>query len=288
MRYWLYLRVLAGLLLISCSEKSDTNSGERDTVSAGDELQPNNQLVAWPENGMILPKPSARDTIGQRFYPSRNDRVLMIGDSLSVGGFGESMQEYLLRRFGASNVALFAVCGSSPEHWLRAGPDYATKCGYREHTPLSAKVLDFDHGRPPPAVPTPKLEDLLAKYRPTILIVQLGTNWMDALVIHAEREQEDARIMDDFMLVAQHALSSVRRVIWITPPDSSHYPYQVQRTVLALIKNASFRYGFKTIDSSTMTHYVPGKSGNDGVHYASEPAREWASLVTVQLDRIMR
>lgn len=80
----------------------------------------------------------------------------------------------------------------------------------------------------------------------------------------------------------------MRKIVWITPPDSSHYPYRVQRTVLALIKNAGSAYGFKAIDSSAMTHYVPGKSGNDGVHYASEPARQWASLVATQLDRIVR
>ena len=160
--------MLAGLLLLGCSDNSETNSDYGDTVSTGDELRPNNQLVSWPENGVILPKPSAHDTIAQRFSSSRTDRILMIGDSLSVGGFGESMQEYLLQRFGTNNVAIFAVCGSSPEHWLRAGSDYATKCGYREQTPSSSRILDFDHGRPPPAVSTPKLEDLLARYRPTI------------------------------------------------------------------------------------------------------------------------
>ena len=287
MRYWLHVPLLAGLLLVGCSDNSETNS-DGDAASAGEESRPSTQPVSWPENGVILAKPSAHDTIGQRFYGSRTERVLMIGDSLSVGGFGESIQEYLLQRFGNNNVAIFAVCGSSPEHWLRSGPEYATKCGYREKTPYSSRLLDFDNGRPPPAVSTPKLEDLLAKYRPSILVVQLGTNWMDALVTNAEREQEDARIMGDFMNVARHWPGTVRKVIWITPPDSSHYPSRVQRTVLQLIKDAGSKYGFKTIDSSTMTHYVPGKSGNDGVHYANEPARQWASLVTIQLDRIAR
>src|SRR5712671_4276366 len=49
------------------------------------------------------------------FAGSRNSlRVLMVGDSLTVGGFGEAMQAYLLRRFGSNNVAVFASCGSSP------------------------------------------------------------------------------------------------------------------------------------------------------------------------------
>src|SRR6478672_4776459 len=55
--------------------------------------------------------------IGQRNAP----RVLMVGDSLTVGGFGDAMQGYLLGRLGSNNVAVYASCGSSPEHWMRSG-----------------------------------------------------------------------------------------------------------------------------------------------------------------------
>jgi hypothetical protein len=65
----------------------------------------------------------------------RSAPVLMIGDSLTVGDFGEALQAYLLQRFGSSNVALYGSCGSSPEHWIRSGPEFITKCGYREQTP---------------------------------------------------------------------------------------------------------------------------------------------------------
>ena len=45
--------------------------------------------------------------------------VLMIGDSLSVGKFGEVVQAHLaLKR----RVAAYASCGSSPEHWLASEP----------------------------------------------------------------------------------------------------------------------------------------------------------------------
>jgi hypothetical protein len=72
-------------------------------------------------------------------FPSvSGSRVLMVGDSMTVGGFGEAMQDYLLKRFGSGNVALYASCGSSPEHWIRSGPSFVTKCGYREQTPRSS------------------------------------------------------------------------------------------------------------------------------------------------------
>ena len=70
-------------------------------------------------------------------------RVIMIGDSLSVGTFGESLGTYLVSRFGRSNVAVFAAGGSSPQSWLSSEPDYITKCGYRDPNPSGTTLIDF-------------------------------------------------------------------------------------------------------------------------------------------------
>ena len=49
---------------------------------------------------------------GFNMYGSRGYmRVLMIGDSLSVGGFGEAMAESLVSKFGRASVAVYASCG---------------------------------------------------------------------------------------------------------------------------------------------------------------------------------
>src|ERR1041385_8462946 len=102
--------------------------------------------------------------------------ILMVGDSLSVGKFGEVVQSHLARKYP---VAAYAYCGSSPEHWLSAEPDFFTKCGYRQHTGNTDVLRDFVNGKPPRPAVTPKLSTLLDRHKPTILIVQLGTNWMD-------------------------------------------------------------------------------------------------------------
>ena len=47
--------------------------------------------------------------------PPPPPKVLMIGDSLSVGGFGEAVRKHLEHEFGRQNVAFFASCGSSPK-----------------------------------------------------------------------------------------------------------------------------------------------------------------------------
>src|ERR1700676_1756525 len=87
-------------------------------------------------------------------------RVLMVGDSMTVGGFGEAMLAYFMKRFGVNKFAVYASCGSSPEHWMRSGPKFITKCGYREQTPSSSILYDLQNGTQPEVAPTPKLEDL--------------------------------------------------------------------------------------------------------------------------------
>ena len=75
---------------------------------------------------------------------------------------------------------------------------------------------------------------------------------------------------------------------WITPPDSSRYSKTVETRVQNLITGAAEKDSFEIIDSSRMTHYVPGKSGGDGVHYNSAAAKEWANQVTRELDGMLQ
>src|SRR5207302_895232 len=70
---------------------------------------------------------------------------------------------------------------------------------------------------------------------------------------------------------------------WISPPDSSHFSKRVQSTVKNLISAAARRDGFEAIPSRT--HYVPGKTGRDGVHYNPEASEEWAREVIVRIKR---
>jgi len=182
-------------------------------------------------------------------------------------------------------VALYASCGSSPEHWLRSEPTFVTKCGYREQTPKRTIVLETR----PKLVVTPKLEDLVAIYRPSIVVVQLGTNWMDRLISPSpEKEAECSSILDRFVAAARSQPGVARQIIWISPPDSSHFSQRTQRTVQALIRSASKRDNFEIIDSREMTHYVVGKSGGDGVHYNSQAAADWANRVIQRLSRRLR
>lgn len=210
-------------------------------------------------------------------------RVLMIGDSLSAGPFGEAVQQHLAIKYGPQNVAAYASCGSSPEHWLTNEPAFYTKCGYRESTPDKPPLFrDFVDGKPPKPTFTPKIEGLVRQHRPTVVVVQLGTNWMDRNLSDAEISSFLERFIDGARG------SSVRQIVWIAPPDSSSMGAKAQARVHRIIQQGGKRDGFDVIDSRQLTHYVPGKTGGDGVHYNKEASREWAARVNVSLDAKLR
>jgi lysophospholipase L1-like esterase len=200
--------------------------------------------------------------------------ILMVGDSLSVGKFGEVVQVHLSQKYP---VAAYASCGSSPENWVSGEPDFVTKCGYRQHTSDSDVFRDWVNGKSPRPTLTPKLGRLVKKHSPTILIVQLGTNWMD-------RSLSDAQInsyLDQFVREARRG--SVEEIIWILPPDSARLR-RTQGRIHALIRKAAARDGFQVVDSREVTHYIVGRTGGDGIHYNSEASEAWARKIQDDLD----
>jgi hypothetical protein len=209
-----------------------------------------------------------------KIAPEVPPSILMVGDSLSVGKFGEVLQEHLALKYP---VAAYASCGSSPEHWLSGEPDFITKCGYRQHTATTDVFRDSVNGRPPRPTLTPKLATLIRRHSPTILIVQLGTNWMDRSLTDAQM----STFLDHFVREARRG--SVQQIIWITPPDSSRLR-KVQGKVHGLIRQAARRDDFQLVDSREVTRYVVGKTGGDGIHYNSEASEAWARKIQGDLD----
>lgn len=203
--------------------------------------------------------------------PPRPPSILMVGDSLSAGKFGEVIQAHLERKYA---VAAYASCGSSPEHWLREEPVFYTKCGYREWTRDKQVFRD----RTPGGMRTPKIETLVEKHKPTIVVVQLGTNWMD-------RSLSDDQInsfLDRFIKAARRG-GIVQKLIWITPPDSARLR-KVQGRVQRLIRAGAKRDRFAIVDSLGVTHYQLGKTGGDGIHYNNESSKAWAEKIQGALD----
>jgi hypothetical protein len=200
--------------------------------------------------------------------------ILMIGDSLSVGKFGEAIQIHLAKNH---RVAAYASCGSSPEHWLASEPDFITKCGYRQRTTDSDVFTDWVNGRAPRPTRTPKLADLVRKHKPTVLVVQLGTNWMDRNLSDEQMTEYLSRFVEEARR------GTVEKIVWIAPPDSARLR-KVQGRVHQLLRRVATRKNFDIIDSRNVTHYVMGKTGGDGIHYNSESSEAWARAIQRDLD----
>ena len=212
-------------------------------------------------------------------------RILFIGDSLTVGGFGETLQDLLVTRYGSENVFVYGSCGSAPQHWLTVEPVHVTKCGYRERTPQRTAVLDYKNGVRPPPVATPKIEKLLWLHKPQVVIVQLGTNWFDDLL--GRNNDEEIKKMTQSLDRLAAALRG-KQVIWVLPPDTTKFSHAVQNIVRQLIAKAGRTWRFDWIDSTQMTHYVNGRTGSDGVHYNTEAGADWARGVMKQLQKKIR
>jgi lysophospholipase L1-like esterase len=200
--------------------------------------------------------------------------ILMIGDSLSVGKFGEVVQSHLALKH---RVAAYASCGSSPEHWLAGEPVFVTPCGYRQRTSDSDIFTDGGNGHAPRRTRTPKLADLVRKHKPSVLIIQLGTNWMDRNLSDEQMSEYLSRMVDEARQ------GPVEKIVWIAPPDSSRLR-KTQGRIHQVIRRAAARKNFDIIDSRNVTHYVMGKTGGDGIHYNTASSEAWARAIQRDLD----
>jgi len=233
----------------------------------------------------VPPPPEPQVRFPALFGPRRVG-VMLIGDSLSFGPFGEHLESLLKKEAGNRGVCVFASCGSSPENWIDGETDYVTKCGYRQVTPNPKESFfkDFEHGRRPPPVITPKLGKILSHYRPDILLIQQGTNWMDGF---NPKNREDYLRLGRFirgMISEIRSRSPDSRIIWILPPAASKYSQPVQNLITAYIRSCAKVFHFQTIESRKITgSYIKGVTGGDGVHYSEKPAKDWADKVFLKL-----
>lgn len=225
-------------------------------------------------------------TDGQSTPTPIKPTCLYIGDSFSVGRFGKALENSLVRGLGRSRVWLYASCGSDIEDWLPTEPVFDTPCGYRESTPKTSVYEDYHDGKRPRRMPTPKIDTLVRKCQPDVLIVQLGTNNFDKLEQGGEAAiPEQQAYFEQFAITVLKNAPPHCQVIWITPPDSLRFPDWIEDAIAKIISATAERHHFDIVDSRRYTHYEKGKSGDDGVHYNKEQAFAWAGRVVEQLNR---
>lgn len=201
-----------------------------------------------------------------------DDRVLHIGDSHTVGIYGQEMDKHL--RSSGAKVETYGSAGSSPHWWITG---QTTRSGFfsrnqDEVTDQPAKWND------PHA--TPKLKTLLERFRPNVVVFSLGANLISASPATIEKQMRE---------VADMAKATGTRIIWVGPPDGreSKKPTSKQNALYQTLEKVAKEYG-DFIDSRPLTEYPA--TGGDGVHYwgkeGSKQAKSWASDVFRQLQAL--
>jgi hypothetical protein len=197
--------------------------------------------------------------------PAAGDRVAFIGDSHSVGSFGQEMDS-LLRARGAL-VWTTAVCGSSPDWYFR---DAAIQCGF------FFRNADGESERGTRGRPTPRLSAILDAAKPTVTVVALGANLINLTPEYARRTTRP---------MVEAIAASGSRCVWIGPPHGRNKPEDKLTALYKALQETSEDLCL-FVDSRPYIRYPD--TGGDGVHYdhlgpeGRRMAREWARKVFTQ------
>ena len=196
--------------------------------------------------------------------------ILYVGDSHSYGKLGTTIEKNLSQK--VSRVIMQSSCGATPSTWLGNNKYEKTVCGFWKKDG-NEEIRSKEHN-------TPKFVDELAKYRPDVTIVQLGTN------IAAGAKPSNARNSIVAMMKAIKDESS--KCIWIGPPDAnSKVVTQVKLKetndlLISLAKENNCQY----IDSLKITKFPA--DNKEGIHYPPSASAQWGEKVSVQLLELIK
>ena len=203
------------------------------------------------------------------------EKILYLGDSLSMGSFGRTMDSQM--RAAGNEVYTYVTGGATPYYWLGIYDVQKTTIGQWEKTPeteIRKKTATV-----------PKIEDLLQKHWPDIVVVQTGVNLYAQL--RSKQRSKKENIREVTMLVrnmGETIKAAGAKCFWITPPDShvARYPRELQDEMFQIMKLAASRYG-PVFNSQEVTTYTDPYPRTDGIHYGSKEANAWGNLVAEEV-----
>lgn len=192
----------------------------------------------------------------------KNPTILYIGDSHSYGKLGTTVLQNLSTI--SDHVIMESSCGSTAYTWLGKTGYEKTVCGFWKKDGAE-EVRSVEHQ-------TPKYSDELAKYRPQVAIIQLGTN------MAAAKNPETARASIDQLM--KQAKESGAKCIWVGPPDANHKvvtkdKLKIVNDLLIELSNAN---GCDYIDSLQLTSFP--KDSKEGLHYPPSLSKEWGEKIS--------
>jgi len=210
----------------------------------------------------------------------KKKRVLYLGDSMSMGAFGTTLDQEI--RNAGFEVYTYVAGGATPYYWLSRYSTIKGSIGYWEKTPRGERRINVTKG-------VPKVEALMDKIDPDVVIVQTGTNLYSALRSKRRTKGENVREVEGLLNhMIEAATQGGRQCYWITPPTAhtERYPKELQKELNDLTTRVVGRQA-RIYDSGKVTTYTDPYPENDGIHYGQTEARQWAALVAKDFNKFM-
>ncbi len=227
---------------------------------AGPPVAPARQIALVEPTSGGEKAPAPKITVGTR--------VLIIGDSQTVGPYGKTIDE-LARATGAT-VSTHASWGASPP-WFFSGHE-AYKNWSRDSTGQQETQMKAS---------TPLLNDLLAAERPDVVVVTMGGN-----MIASGASQADVTLQ--VSQIGNAVSASGAQLIWVGPPkyDPDKRSPELVEQFYQKLENIVPEFG-RLIDSRK---HISEYAGSDGLHYSGDKgekiARQWANGVFQEIQKL--
>jgi hypothetical protein len=229
---------------------------------------------------MAIPQIFAAPTVQ---FPSS---VLILGDSMALCGFGRTLDQ-LFREAGSNQVNTYMACGTNPLSWLivKGYQNAKTRCGF--HKIEDQKGLEpaafqdtygMKRGHRPGTYPVPKLEDLIPRCNPEVVVVQLGNNLFDLLKgpKHERMPSLLTPYLTPFLSKLVGPNSPVRRVYWVTPPICKRISERCQDILVKTIESQNSEW-LRVIDSRFLIPYPYRNMQPDQQHFFGPDMTIWAN-----------
>lgn len=190
------------------------------------------------------------------------EKIIIIGDSLTCGPFGDRMYEDLKSQ--KHQVTLYCAVSSSATNWLNGTTPKNQRCFVRG--PSSSKQEPC-----PPSGKVPRAEDLLAANTPDRVIVALGTN-----SLHSATASKDHATLATLV-------GAKSRCTWVGPPQLKH---DFQKNLDRFYDSLGGRLGTSCdlVDSRDATAPgTPGYETTDGIHRTRAAGRAWYDFLHKQI-----
>jgi hypothetical protein len=219
--------------------------------------------------------------------------VLFLGDSLALCGFGKRLDAHFRETPEVKATYTYMACATHPLSWLKDKPytTIKTHCGFWtiESVPGSREPKEMEdmygmrRRSSPKSYPVPKLEDLLERIRPDILVMQTGGNLFDLFPgkkdVRPDRDGAALRkFVVPFLLKAAGPSSSLRKIYWVGSPTTGRVSKNVQDFVIEQVRLHVGRMG-SVIDSRSFVSYPYRHMEPDHEHFQGAEMDEWADKV---------